>query len=574
MNIKNKILLAQIFSVALFAVLGVLVNVHLRAVQPQLDTIGADFDRIGGAELNLLIAAKDAQYNATQVQQWLTDISATRGLDGLDDGFSEAEAAAKRFAQNIADAKTASDQLDKKEVHLILEQLGADFPAYYQTGQKMARAYMQEGPAGGNQMMSQFDGAAEKIVEGTNQLVTLVQAIVKQDEANAVRNVHLVQKGLLFSSHLVLALSFAALISIIMIGVYLYRMISTNFQALDHDIGALEQERYDAPAHMNISKRDEFGRVARILEAVRNQLSAAKHLEAQQQLAEQRAKEQQIQARNELANRFQQRVQGIIESVAAAATQLYHTSESMSGLIGDVGTKSSSVARSSGEASLNVQTVASAAEEMTASVREIAEQIVRSTSAVKLAVDEMEKADRTAVMLEQATVKIGEAAGLIQDIAGQINLLSLNATIESARAGEAGKGFAVVAGEVKSLAGQTASATEEISNMITRIQHVSQEVLAALKAIRQTITQVDEFSSAISAAVEEQTATTNEISVSMSHAARGTTQIDQDISLVNQAASEASHAAHQVLDAATMLSRESESLSAEVDQFLAEVRAG
>lgn len=574
MSVKKKILISQLLSVALFVLVSAIVHVRFGEMEPQLNSIHTHFRTVSEDELRLVMAAKEAKYNVTQVQQWLTDISATRGLDGLNDGFDEAEKAATRLTNNLNEIKELATKMQRPEILAITAQLEASFPDYYDTGRKMAKAYVEFGPEGGNRMMGAFDATASTMNDGTDQLVDLVEQRVRVDAKSTSEEIDFMKREIGSSSVIVMCLSIAALVMVMLTATYLYRMMARNFRLLTTDITQIERGQYDIAAQMNVSAQDEFGYVARALDAVRGKLREGKQLEAQQQQMEQRAKEEHIRSRNELANRFQQRVQGIIESVAAAATQLYQTSESMSGIIGDVGMKASSVARSSSEASHNVQTVASATEEMTASVREIAEQISKSVGSVRIAVGEVEKADQTALMLEQATTRIGEVVGLIQTIAGQINLLSLNATIESARAGEAGKGFAVVASEVKSLAGQTATATNEISDTIAGIQDVSRQVLAALDAIKRAIGQVDEFSSAISAAVEEQTATTNEISSNMAYAANGTTQINNDIGMVNQATGEAKLSANQVLDAAKMLSKEAESLSVEVDLFLSEVRAG
>jgi len=189
------------------------------------------------------------------------------------------------------------------------------------------------------------------------------------------------------------------------------------------------------------------------------------------------------------------------------------------------------------------------------------------------AVQEVTRADTTAISLGKATDQIGQIVDVIQSIASQINLLALNATIESARAGEAGKGFAVVAGEVKTLATQTSKATAEIAKNITSIQNVSQQVIDALGTIKTTISTVNEISGTISSAVEEQHATTNEIASSMGNAARGTTQIDEEIREVNIATTDSSSAASQVLDAAKTLAHQAESLRGEVNQFIAEMNA-
>ncbi|MCH7943693.1 MAG: methyl-accepting chemotaxis protein, partial [Proteobacteria bacterium] len=175
--------------------------------------------------------------------------------------------------------------------------------------------------------------------------------------------------------------------------------------------------------------------------------------------------------------------------------------------------------------------------------------------------------------LAEGSQKIGKVVEMISDIASQTNLLALNATIEAARAGDAGKGFAVVASEVKSLATQTAKATEQIAAQITAIQGATDDSVSAIKGITENIVEMDEISTAIASAIEEQGAATGEISNNSQQAAAGTQEVSENIASVNQAATETGAAASQVLQSAGELSKQAELLRAEVDKFLTEVRA-
>lgn len=320
---------------------------------------------------------------------------------------------------------------------------------------------------------------------------------------------------------------------------------------------------------------DEMGDIARAVEIFKNNGIERLALENKQAEAN-RAAEAEARKRDERAaatEAFAERMRGIIQTVAAAATQLYQTSERMGVTISGASERLNTVTSASSETSHSVQSVAAAAEELSATVREIAQQITRSNDNIRNAVVQVGEADDTAISLGQATEQIGQIIDVIQSIANQINLLALNATIESARAGEAGKGFAVVAGEVKTLATQTSQATDEIAKNITSIQTVSQRVIETLRSIKSAIASVEEVSTAISAAVEEQNVTTNDIASNMGTAARGTAQIDEEIREVNSATNESSHSATQVLDAAKMLSQQAESLQEEVMSFITKMKA-
>ena len=183
------------------------------------------------------------------------------------------------------------------------------------------------------------------------------------------------------------------------------------------------------------------------------------------------------------------------------------------------------------------------------------------------------RTDATVRALAEGAQRIGQVVELISNIAGQTNLLALNATIEAARAGDAGKGFAVVASEVKSLAGQTAKATEEISAQITQLQTSTREAVEAIKGITTVIEEVSTIATAIASAVEEQGAATAEIARNVQQTAGSTQLVTTNIAGVSQGAASTGAAADQVLSAAGDLSRQAESLSAEVSGFVSEVRA-
>ncbi|MGE4281391.1 MAG: methyl-accepting chemotaxis protein [Magnetospirillum sp.] len=267
------------------------------------------------------------------------------------------------------------------------------------------------------------------------------------------------------------------------------------------------------------------------------------------------------------------RVANIVELIQMSADSLLGNSQTLSSNADETMMQAGNVTAMTGQVTANVQAVSAATHELSSSVDEISRQVVHAATISTEAVQQAGQTDATVRGLADAASRIGEVVALIQQIASQTNLLALNATIEAARAGEAGKGFAVVAGEVKSLANQTAKATEEIGNQINAIQSETRTAVDAIRSISQTIENINELSAAISAAVEEQGAATQEIARSVSQAAEGTHAAAENVSVVAGAAEETKLMSDQVTEAARVLQNVSSQLANEVKGFLAEIRA-
>ena len=274
-----------------------------------------------------------------------------------------------------------------------------------------------------------------------------------------------------------------------------------------------------------------------------------------------------------LADRFEADVGGVVEAVASGAAQMQGSARALTHAAETAGREADAVAASSGEAGSEVQAVAASAEELAASVAEITRQVAEGARVARAAAEEARATDGTVQGLAHAAAKIGDVVRLISDIAGQTNLLALNATIEAARAGEAGKGFAVVASEVKSLAAQTAKATEEIAAQIGGIQGSTEQAVTALHSITGTIERMNEVTAAIAAAVEEQGAATREIARSAALVAETTGAMTRRIEDVRRGAGETGEAAGQVLGAANDLAAQAATLRGRAAEFLREVRA-
>jgi methyl-accepting chemotaxis protein len=371
----------------------------------------------------------------------------------------------------------------------------------------------------------------------------------------------IIKLGLLIAAIAIAALSILAVTK---------RVIGPLHQVRD---AMLKVAAGDLSANVAFAERsDEIGALAKALGTFKQSAVEKARIEDEQRerhtrnAGRQEAVEQHISA-------FENQVREALDALAGASEQMRHTSETMSVISERTNSQVRTAAKASDDASSNVQSVAAASEELSASIGDISRQVTHAASIAARAVDQARQTDNTVQGLSETASKIGDVVKLINDIAGQTNLLALNATIEAARAGEAGKGFAVVASEVKSLANQTAKATEDISQQIAAVQRVAQDAMDAIKGIGGTISEVSEVATAIAAAVQEQGAATMEITRNTQRAAQGTRDVSENIAGVSSGADETGHSAQSVKSAAEALGSQAQHLRNQVNDFLGRIRA-
>ena len=349
------------------------------------------------------------------------------------------------------------------------------------------------------------------------------------------------------------------------------RQVVSRINGLADTMGVIADG--DLDTDVDTSGGDEITTMARTVEIFRDNGREVERLRDEQQRAEARSAEERRQAMLNLADTFEQSVKAIVDQVGLSAQAMEKSSEGMVNSSEQVKMESSGVLTIAETTSNNVNTVAAAAEELSASVQEISTNISETSRVAQLAADKAKSTDRIVTSLDEESQKIGEVVKLITDIAEQTNLLALNATIEAARAGDAGKGFAVVASEVKNLATQTAKATEEISAQIDAVQLNTNQAVDAIREIGNLIGDMTEKMMAVSSAVEEQGASTDEIARSTSEAAQSTGQVSATMNGMMTVAGEAGTAADQVLSAAKGVAGQAQSLNREVTTFLEKVRS-
>lgn len=447
----------------------------------------------------MLNGAHNLKLAVVQVQQWLTDISATRGRDGLNDGFDEAEKNAKTFKAQI-DKLIAIDKQNASRYQAMLPV----FSDYYAVGKKMAQAYIDEGPASGNQMMSHFDEVAEKMSQQVDGFLASMEevtaaAIVKQQELEEMTGFSTV------IGSLAILLGIAILYIIMSRALSYLPMILTEMQRISDG---------DLTSKVEVTRQDEIGGLMQGLQAMKEHL-----LEMVAKINETTA-----------------RLSTSTEALSVVTAQTTSNIRQQQSETAQIATSMNQMSATVREVSMNVNTTSTSADAADAETGHGRKVVDAAVDGVRRLAEQIETTAGVIAQVEQGSVDISKMLEVIRGIAEQTNLLALNAAIEAARAGEQGRGFAVVADEVRTLAGRTQQSTMEINDIIEKLQSgsrnavkvmnqsreqaksvVDQAVLAgtSLCAIAEAVSQINTMSTQIATAAEEQSVVTDDMNQSI-----------------------------------------------------------
>lgn len=469
--------------------------------------------------------------------------------------YTGEQAAYLKLARNLAtgEARAALDKLNKSPETEVVQQYHA-----------LAVKALTDADTRPETAATWFDKATERIALMTSveRLLTQTLAGKAQAMADAARDrlIRAVALLLAFCSVIVMAL-FVAM-----------RSITKPIAELVEDATRLGAG--DTSVKFETAQRhDEVGKVAAAVAKFRDNVIEQQRLarDFEQAVKEREERNRTIQS---AVDSFRVSVDEVLAAVVENSAMMHSTAQSLTGMAADASTQAVSAAAASEETSTNVQTVATAAEELHSSIKEIGRQVEAATNSVRDAGSITERSAQQIESLAAAGQRIGAVVDLIQAIAAQTNLLALNATIEAARAGEAGRGFAIVAQEVKSLASQTASATEEISQQIVGIQSSTKGAVEAVRQVASVMQEIDKITMTIAGAVEEQGAATREISENVQQAARATQTLSHSIASVNEAIGDTNRSAETTRTASASLSRQAERLAEEVKTFFHALRTG
>jgi methyl-accepting chemotaxis protein len=688
MNALFQISLRRLFGILAIVIglaqFGFVLSIYsgLESQQSELERTDQDMEDVVLRALPLVRTLDEVKLDVVQVQQWLTDISATRAQDGLNDGFEKAAEFSKLFNQHSNEAIELADALGLTKISKDMVGIQRAFRPYYAAGKTMAQRYIDEGPAGGNISMTDFDTVAENISTKLDSLFEHAEKSINDLASNARDNLHKVEKNNSRIETIVMTISVIVFLLLGISAFLLQRRALGPLGQISTTVALIAEGQTETHVE-NTDRADEIGKLAAAVEILRNEAHsafqlrqmceqlpsgtiiisnsaeieyanpaarnlvnaandsaaeisrlgdinsglenwiptsgtnrpsakrfavgehtyeangfalisdqgihnewmvsienishqiAAEQAEIQQEEAHQQEEvrfvEERKKAAQNLANEFQRTVGSLIEDLMTATGHLDVTANEMTSAAGKITDQVGIVSTISTDTSGRTQMVASASEELTASVSEVGRQANTFMEISKKAVEEANNSRQIMEGLTKAANVISDVLALIDDIADQTNLLALNATIEAARAGEAGKGFAVVASEVKSLANQTAKATEDIAGHINTIQDETARATEAIQNITNTVDEMNEGAMVVSNAVHEQTEAAQEISQNILVAAEGTQKIETAVSEVINVADATQMTAKGLQLSAESLADRGKKLDQAVGTFLSNI---
>jgi len=496
----------------------------------------------------LVLDVKEVQINIIQVQQFLTDVSATRGQDGLDDGFEEAAKNAKEFADLLPEIRKLASKLGNDSIAKAVNDVEANFAPYYELGQKMAKLYVAEGPSRGNKMMPEFDERSEKLAKAMESLIAISGALSKQGQNSIDEASSLAVSKLQTLTNILFALGVLSALVAAAVLFYAHFGISSPLRRLTQIMRDLVAGNTDVQVRTT-NRHDEIGQMSRAVDIFRENAIRIQKMEAEKQVAEQAAAAGRIQAMRNMAETVERATSVSVATIAGTANEVDAAAEGLLSIARGLSVEAQAVAASSQQALANAQSVSASAEELTASIGEIGQQVAKVSAVTNSAVEKSEKAQQSIQSLSDVVAKIADMTKLIGGIADQTNLLALNATIEAARAGDAGRGFAVVAAEVKSLSNQTARSTEEVGRLIAEIRSATDETVGCFRQISSHIDEINEVAGAVALAMEQQSLATNEIAVNVTSSATAAQHVTDKIAHVSRDAEAVSDRASGVRQA-------------------------
>ncbi len=521
-------------------------------------------DRYAALLVKLTGLEKQIRIDVVQVQQFLSDFSATRGQDGQDDGLANAELFSKQFTVDVAAAKTAARAFGSPELANVFVEIERRFPAYYAQGVAMAKVYAAQGPTAGNKLMVEFDKLSDELQERLNATTPALAAAKKRRDADAAeanaRIDDLRQRTMTIVLASCVVLIVACLLGVIAVRKWLVQpleWITFCFRQL-----ASGDTRY---VIYEMTRADEIGDLGRAYHEFRQivlnaEAARAAAREREQAIQRERERNEEEKTRNDqqkaeamcaMVDQVETETKVAVTSLIKLMDQMSEISSEMSGASERLDQRTNSVALVANEALTSMHSATSSTKELSASIDRVAERINGAKATSDEAVEASNQASKTIEALSNVVTEINEVTGLIANITRQTGLLALNAGVEAARAGSHGLGFAVIAREVKSLAEQTAVATDKIGGLIGQVHASTAGAVRAVDNISKAIDRVSKASEDITDAIKNQVTTTKVIATDIHGTSASVKNVTQDIQKVAGEAQDTRQMAKNVEDVCT-----------------------